>query len=78
MVRLDRKVPLAHKVQKETPDQPELQGTRVQLVLRGLLVQLDPPGHKALPVLLARAEDLTANRSFRAAAFSSCQLESRG
>ena len=76
--QLDLKARSAHKDQKEMP---------VPLALMGLPVRLDPQAQlackdrketSAQPELLARAEDLTANRSFRAAAFSSCQLESRG
>jgi len=50
----------------------ELQETPAPLVLR---VPLDRLGRKVLRDLLAHVEGLTAGRSFRAAAFSSCQPE---
>jgi hypothetical protein len=54
----------------------ELQELLEALAPRGQLVPLDRRGRKVPQDLLDQVEGLTAGKSFRAAAISSCRLES--
>jgi len=78
LAKLDHKEPQVHRDLKATPVLPAPLERQAQLARWGLLAQLDRPVRKVPWALPARPEDLLAGRSFRAAACSWCQLESRG